>query len=183
MSFPSDTERFYVVGPNATTSGVLTQVNIGVIIGPDENAILVNNAHSNYTNSRRVFLMSLVNWGYYFSGIGSQSPVIIGVSGMGATEYVRQVIHVSPGRVNYTYYIDSEELDVQIDLWNDTTSTSEDTAVLLGAGGREWNGGLLTRTGADTDEYHIIVSLSKRSGAPTNGVLWGLHVIENETTT
>lgn len=183
MSFPSDTERFYVVGNNGTNAGILTQVNIGVIIGPDENANLVRNAHSNYTNTNRVVLFSLVTWGYYYSGIGSQSPVIVGVSGMGAVEYARQILHVSPDRVNYTYYIDSQELDVQIDLWNDTTSTAEDTAVLLGAGGREWNGGLLTRTGSDSDEYHLIISLSKRSGAPTDGVLWGLHLIENETTT
>jgi hypothetical protein len=181
MSFPSDTERFYVVGNYATNAGILTQVNVGVVIGPDENATLVNNAHSNYTNTNRVFLCSMVNWGHY--GGGSQSPVIIGVSGMGATESARQILHVSPGRVNYTYYIDSAGLDVQLDLWNDTTSTSEDTATLSGAGGREWNGGLLTRTGSDSDEYHLIISLAKMTGAPTDGVLWGLHLIENETTT
>lgn len=182
MAFPSDTERFYLLGPGAATGdeGVFTQVNVGLVIGPDENAVLVSNAHSNYTTGRRAFLVSVTSWGFY--GSGSQTPVCEEASAVNTIQF-QQVIHVSKDRMEYTYFVDSEDADWQIDLYNLTTATTEDTVTLIGSGGREHNGGPLVRTGGDSDQYVVIFWLSTTTGSPANGKLYGFHLIEQETAT
>lgn len=182
MAFPSNTDPFILLGGLAAPgdSGVYTEVYVGAIVGPDENTTLVSNAHTNYTAGRRAVLASLVAWGHYGSG-SAQTHVCSTTSGA-LVEVVRTPIHASPGRTAYTVRLDLDDADVEVELYNATTLSTEDTDSHSGAGGREWLDLALTRTGGDNDDYLILLRMSYASGQP-EGFLYGLHVIEDETIT
>jgi len=182
MAFPSDTDPFILIGELAAPgdSGVYTEVYVGSIVGPDENTTLVSNAHTNYTAGRRAVLASLVAWGHY--GSGEDQTWVASTSSATLVELVHSPIHASPGRTDYTVRLDISTVDVEVELYNATSLAAEDTATYTGGSGREWVDLALTRVGADGDDYRVILRMNKHSGQPT-GFLYGMHVIEDETTT
>lgn len=182
MAFPNDTDPFILLGELAAPgdSGVYTEVYVGSIVGPDENTTLVSNAHTNYTAARRAVLASLVAWGHY--GSGTAQTHVCSTTSSTYVEMARTPIHASPGRTEYTVRFDTDDADVEVELYNATTLSTEDTATHSGAGGREWYDLALTRVGADGDDYRVILRMKYATGQP-EGFLYGLHVIEDETTT
>lgn len=182
MAFPSDTANFQLIGTKDAPrdTGVYTQVNVGVIIGPDENAALVKNAHSLWTNSRRAVVASWVTWGLNDNWVDQEA--VVESTATSLTEVARQPIHVSVDRDSYTVKVDSEGADWTVTLYNATTASAEDTVSHSGSASREWTSGTLTRAGADTDDYQIIFEMERASGQPT-AYLWALTVYEDATPT
>lgn len=184
MGFASDTEAYQLLGSIEAqdTEGLLTQTAPTVVIGGqiNEAQILLTNAHRGWTNARRAWLVSWAAWGV--GGSGSQTPVAEETGGTNV-EVARQILPVSQGRTVYTVLLDSDNADVQIDLYNETTASTEDTYTISAVGGRETNTGTLTRTGLDSDEYSIIILISNASAPSGTGVLYSVHVIESYTST
>lgn len=184
MGFASDTETYQLLGSIEAqdTEGLLTQTAPMVVIGGqiNEAQILLTNAHRGWTNARRAWLVSWAAWGV--GGSGSQT-IVAEEAGGTAVEVARPLLYVSQGRTAYVVLVDSEDADVEIELYNETTTTTEDTYSVAAAGGREASTGTLTRTGLDSDEYSIIIKISNAFAPTGTGQLYSVHVIESYTAT
>lgn len=171
MAFPNDTDKYRHIGAR-NDEYALTEVRPTAVIGSDENLILLNNSHRNYTQGNLATVLNLSAWGQSasqaaFASTDSGSFVAKG----------RAPLKLSNDRTDFSIHADVEDGELEVRVYDSSGTLVTSDSVATTSGHREKLTMQLYSIPIITDSPTVWVYL-KALNPPDRAYLYSLRMFE-----